>query len=272
VSLSVAFGALLVGVIVWALLVSKLTVKPWEAKLAPDGKAQGGLHGTLGDGIGAEEVVSPAAAKIGLWTFLAVVTALFGLFISAYLMRRGHGPMGQTAAGPAPGSAAGAVAQSMVGEQNDWHSLPLPPILWLNTAVLILGSVAMQWGRLSVRRGQAAGARRGFVAGGLLTLVFLVGQLLAWRQLGATALAYGYCGTYAGSSTPNPLIPFFYLLTAVHGLHLLGGLFVWGRTAARMGREGTELIDVRSSIDLCTDYWHYLLFVWLVLFGLLLTT
>ena len=61
----------------------------------------------------------------------------------------------------------------------------------------------------------------------------------------------------------NPAIAFFYLLTAVHGLHLLGGLFVWGRTLSRMRSKDVELIDVRLSVELCSVYWHYLLLVWL---------
>jgi cytochrome c oxidase subunit 3 len=70
----------------------------------------------------------------------------------------------------------------------------------------------------------------------------------------------------------NPATAFFYLLTGVHGLHLLGGLFVWGKTIVRMAQGGVELIDLRLSVELCTVYWHYLLLVWLVLFTLLLAT
>jgi len=70
----------------------------------------------------------------------------------------------------------------------------------------------------------------------------------------------------------SPAIAFFYLLTGVHGLHLLGGLFVWGKTVVRMAQAGVELLDVALSVELCTVYWHYLLLVWLVLFALLLST
>jgi cytochrome c oxidase subunit 3 len=57
----------------------------------------------------------------------------------------------------------------------------------------------------------------------------------------------------------------------VHGLHLLGGLFVWGKTVVRMTRAGVELVDLRLSVELCTVYWHYLLLVWVVLFAVLLS-
>jgi cytochrome c oxidase subunit 3 len=70
----------------------------------------------------------------------------------------------------------------------------------------------------------------------------------------------------------NPAVAFFYVLTAIHGLHLLGGLLVWSRTLLRMWTPRVELIEVRLSVELCSVYWHYLLLVWLVLFGLLLYT
>jgi cytochrome c oxidase subunit 3 len=66
----------------------------------------------------------------------------------------------------------------------------------------------------------------------------------------------------------NPANSFFYLLTAVHGLHLTGGLVALGRTSAKVWR-GTEIADMRLSVELCAIYWHFLLLVWLVLLGLL---
>ena len=104
--------------------------------------------------------------------------------------------------------------------------------------------------------------REGLLVGGLLTLAFLGGQFFAWREIRQSDFF----------APNNPAVAFFYLLTAVHGLHLLGGLFVWARTLLRMRRKDVEAIDVRMSVELCTVYWHYLLFVWLVLFALLLST
>jgi cytochrome c oxidase subunit 3 len=172
--------------------------------------------------------------KVGLGVFLAVATSLFALSISAYYMR-------------------------MAGA--DWTTLVVPKGLWLNTAALILSSVAMQWARVAARRGMIARVRIGLIAGGLFTFCFLAGQLWVWQQL----IASGYF------AAANPANAFFYLFTALHGLHLLGGMWVWGRTTARVGRGGA-LRDVRLSVELCTVYWHYLLLVWLVLFALLLAT
>lgn len=187
-----------------------------------------------------QEPVTPNA-KVGLWVFLCVVTSLFALFVSAYYMRMGgheHAPA------------------------SDWVQLNEPVVLWLNTLLLLFSSIAMQSARAAVARGRADRTRDMLLLGGLLTLAFLAGQLFAWREIVSSV----------DFSMRNPAIGFFYVLTAVHALHLLGGLYVWARTLLRLRRKDVELIDVRLSVDLCTVYWHYLLLVWLGLFALLLST
>ena len=91
-----------------------------------------------------------------------------------------------------------------------------------------------------------------------LGIIFLLGQLLLWSQL--RAAGHGL--------RADPAAAFFYLITAVHGLHLIGGLVALGRTTAKVWR-GAEMPQVRLSVELCTIYWHFLLLVWLVLLGLL---
>jgi cytochrome c oxidase subunit 3 len=180
---------------------------------------------------------------MGLWVFMGVMTSLFGLFISAYYMRMGHGHGADAALG-------------------DWRALSESPLLWVNSVFLVLGSIAMQWARSAAARGDAQRTRTAHLMGGLLTIAFLIGQLIVWRALRASE----------SFALINPAVAFFYVLTGVHGLHLLGGLYVWGRTYARMRYQHAELIDVRLSIELCSAYFHYLLLVWIVLFGLLLAT
>ena len=63
---------------------------------------------------------------------------------------------------------------------------------------------------------------------------------------------------------------FFYLLTAVHGLHVLGGLVAWVRTSARVQR-GDDPARIRLGVELCAIYWHFLLIVWIVLFTILVS-
>jgi cytochrome c oxidase subunit 3 len=229
VSLTVAYAALATGIAVWAMLVMKLRAKPWEAPAA-------GVTEKLG--------FSVSAKRIGLWIFLAVVTSLFCLFISAYYMRMGgHAAHNSLAPG-------------------DWQAIRDPSILWFNTVLLIFGSIAMQSARAAVARSQLQETRVRLFAAGLLTLAFLIGQWFAWREIRYSELF----------SPANPAVAFFYVLTAVHGLHLLGGLVVWARTLARSLRKDVELIDVRLSVELTSVYWHYLLLVWLGLFAVLLST
>lgn len=171
---------------------------------------------------------------IGLATFLAVAASLFALFISAYTLRM---------------------------EEPDWVPITEPSLLWINTAILVIASIVFQLARNAAMAGRDGQLRSTLTISGLLTLAFLVGQLLAWRQLADT-------GAYQMS---NPAYAFFYVLTAVHGLHMLGGLWVWGRSAIRIWG-GASADSVRASVELCTIYWHFLLLVWAVLFGLLLST
>jgi cytochrome c oxidase subunit III len=218
VSAIILFMAGLAAIAGWWLSQQRLGAKPWLEQ---------GVTVDLRE----EGPPSLPAAKIGLGVFLAVVGSLFALFVSAYSMR-----------------------MNMV----DWRALPVPSLLWFNTGVLILSSVALQWAYMAARRNDIDGAIVGLCAGGASAVTFLVGQLLAWRQLGAA-------GYFLAS---NPANSFFYLITALHGLHLIGGLVALGRTTAKVWR-GAEMIQVRLSVELCAIYWHFLLLVWLVLLGLL---
>jgi len=209
--------ALLVGVAVWFAVASRLTAKPWE------NREQKGDVGAIG--------ISPA--RIGLWVFMAVVTSLFALFLSAYSMRMHHG----------------------VG----WCHLTVPRIAWLNTVMLAGASIAMQLASSAVAHGRRPFAQTALVAAGVLSIGFLAGQVAAWQAIGPTLY-------YVQGS---PAIAFFYVLTIVHGLHLLGGLYVLGRAAHRFAG-GAELVDLRQSVSLCATYWHFLLLVWLAVFGVLL--
>jgi len=219
VSVAILFFGTVAVITVWWLSQQGLTTKPWLE------------DGTIG-GLRTAGALPLPAAKVGLWIFLAVVGSLFSLFILAYSMRMHMG---------------------------DWRPLPAPKLLWLNTGVLILSSVALQKAQLAAGRGEVDGVRVSLFAGGVFTIAFLVGQLMAWRQL--TVAGY-FLAT-------NPASTFFYLLTAVHGLHLLGGMVALGRTTAKAWC-GFEMEQARLGVELCAMYWHFLLLVWLVLFGLLL--
>ena len=139
---------------------------------------------------------------------------------------------------------------------DDWVPLLEPGLLWFNTGVLVLASVFMQLAKGSEQR-----RTTWFVLGGLAAISFVGLQQLVWEQLAAA-------GHFVST---NPASSFFYLITAVHGLHMLGGIVAWGRTLLLAGSAAKQ-DRYRMYVDLCAVYWHYLLLVWAVLFYLLLTT
>lgn len=175
-----------------------------------------------------------ATAGVGLWVFMGVATALFSLFIAAYVMRM---------------------------DSSDWSPITLPPQLWLSTALLIAGSVLLQRAAGATHAVWLHQARMLFLAAGACALAFLAVQLWAWQALRAMQI------TAAG----NPAGSFFYLLTAMHGLHVAGGLVGWGITVRSMWRNEAASDPARAAwrITLCARYWHFLLAVWIVLYAVL---
>jgi cytochrome c oxidase subunit 3 len=179
-------------------------------------------------------MTSTPAKKIGLKFFLAVVSSIFFLFIAAYIIRMDYG---------------------------DWRPLQDSAILWVNTLVLIASSIAFQLARNAANTDQRQRTIRYLSTAGLLTLVFLSGQIWVWLRINAAPF----------DSMANPASAFFFLLTSVHGLHLLGGLYVWLRTLIRVSL-GNSTTPVKLSVELCSVYWHFLLLVWILVFALLLAT
>jgi cytochrome c oxidase subunit 3 len=179
-------------------------------------------------------VLDRPTAKTALIVFLGVATSLFALFISAYAMRI---------------------------DFLDWSPLPQPRLLMFNTALLVVASAAMEWTVYAARRGNLPAVRSGLLASGVLSFGFVAGQLWVWKQL---ADAGYFVATSAATG-------FFYVLTAVHGLHVLGGLVAWARVSAR-ARQETDLSRIRLGAELCAIYWHFLLIVWVVLFAVLVSS
>lgn len=219
---TLVFLALLMAAFVVWLVRQSINVRPWVAETSA----------AEGTPFMPESATAP---RIALGIFLAVVTSLFALCISAYLMRM------EMAA--------------------NWQPVPTPGLLWFNTGMLVLASAFLQWSWHSVKAGNGRALRIGLTAGGLCTAGFIGGQYLVWLEL----LDAGY---YLGT---NPANAFFYMLTALHGLHLLGGLVAWTGILMKLWH-GAPLRQVHASVELCAVYWHFLLLVWAVLFGLVLYT
>ena len=231
------FIAMIISMTVGWLLIRRLQERPWTEIGVIEGSHDRGGR-------------TSSAPKVGLWVFLGVVSSLFTVFIGAYFMRMdaSHG---------------GVAVQHL----HPWVPVHDPAILWVNTLALIAASIAIQLAHSHGARTGLPEMRRYFNVAGLLTMLFLLGQAYAWRLLYMS-------GDYGVGS---PAFAFFVLLTAVHGLHLIGGLFVWSRTAGKL-RAGLERADlaeigaIRQSVQLCATYWHYLLLIWIVLFAILLST
>lgn len=183
--------------------------------------------------------------KVALYIFLCVVGSVFVLLFAATHMR--------------------------IALATDWVPMPEPTLLWVNTCVLIAVSATLE-----LARRQVANNRDGiyvFLIGGILTVGFLVLQVVVWWQL----IQIGY------AAQRNPANAFFYVLTALHAVHLLGGLVAWIRALwrmrantfrahMRMRADRVEYSHVRLSVELCAIYWHFLLLVWIVILGLFVST
>lgn len=174
------------------------------------------------------------AERVALTFFLVVVGVVFSLFFVSYVVRM---------------------------DLPDWTPLADPAQLWFNTGLLVISSALFQWTRNLIQKGDIKGIKLPLLGGGLFAMAFIAGQLLVWRNLQAE-------GYYL---TSNPANSFFYLMTGLHGIHLLGGLWVWSKSTIKL-LSGAEAKVIRLSVELCTIYWHFLLLVWVVLFGLLANT
>jgi len=171
---------------------------------------------------------SRSASFIGLFVLLAGCVMVFGAFTGAFVFRRGL--------------------------SGDWASMPKPPILFVNTAILLASSFALEMARRALKAGNRSKFNSWWSAGTVLGVLFLLGQALAWRQL--TDL-----GIYVASS---PSSSFFYVLTASHAFHLLGGVAALMYVAVRSLRPSLRPAK-RTVIDISAVFWHFLDGLWVYL-------
>ena len=177
-------------------------------------------------------VIPTPPAKIGLFWLLASIAVVFSLISIGYSYRL---------------------------TLPDWKPLPDPSLLWLNTAILLFGSIYLENARKLARQGQIKQSKTKLIIAGVLTVLFLIGQFWVSNELASM-------GYYAAA---NPANAFFYLITWLHALHLFGGLVAWVR-AVRMINRSNNANKIALSLELCAIYWHFLFLVWLILFILML--
>jgi len=174
-------------------------------------------------------------AKLGVRTVMVVSTVIFSLFIVSYSDRM------------------------LV---HDWRSLSEPWLLWINTIILIFTSFVFHKTKVLSDKNEFEKTKNYLLLVGFLTFAFITGQLLVWQH-------YVNLGQYVST---NPANAFFYLFTALHGLHVLGGLFFWGRATTKLFIKNYNISKIKQAIELCAIYWHFLLIVWFILFGLMIAT
>lgn len=178
---------------------------------------------------------SPPPASTGIWVVLASIAMSFAAFTSALIVRQ--------------------------GSASDWRHLTLPGILYLNTLVLLASSVALEVARRRVgafmggRSTQVTNPARWLYVTLFLGLLFVAGQYVAWLQLRAQGL---FLAT-------NPNSSFFYVLTAVHAVHVSGGLGGLVRVIHRLNKAVLR----KSTLDATSHYWHFMDALWVYLLLLL---
>jgi len=167
----------------------------------------------------------------GISVAIAAVFSFFVALVSAYIVRRGS---------PA----------------EDWRALPVPHVLWLNTIILVASSLTLSHSRRRFIAEDESGFVHWWTVTGILGSFFLAGQLAAWRQLSSVAMQL----------STNPNSSFFYLLTAAHGLFLVGGIAALLLVATAGGRR--QFRDTASKV--ISIYWHFTTCIWICLFLLFL--
>jgi cytochrome c oxidase subunit III len=176
---------------------------------------------------------SRRASMTGLMVLLAAVVMFFAALTSAFIVRRGL--------------------------SNDWISTRIPQVLWFNTIALLASSAVLEMARRALRAGRRENFNRLWIAGSALGVLFLAGQYAAWLELRAQGI---YLAT-------NPSSSFFYVLTAAHALHLIGGVvaLLYVSVQALRLRLGP---GKRTAIDVTAVYWHFLDGLWVYLLVLFL--
>jgi cytochrome c oxidase subunit 3 len=172
-------------------------------------------------------------AQLATWMTLTGITMLFAGLSSAFVVLHGS-----------PG----------------WQNIKIPPLLWGNTLVLIASSVTLEISRRAVKQNRQRDLTVWLVLSGILGIAFLAGQFEAWRQL-----------VQAGVYLPTTLhSSFFYVLTGIHGVHIIGGLIALGYVlqSALRGRLRPAAYE---PLKLGVLYWHFMDAVWIYLFLLLLS-
>jgi cytochrome c oxidase subunit 3 len=165
------------------------------------------------------------ASLTGVYVLLAAITMFFAGLTSALVVRRGI--------------------------SGDWSGIPLPGILWVNTAILAASSVALEFARRALNQGERTSVNRWWTAGTLLGVLFVAGQYRAWAEVAASGITV--------ASSPGG--SFFFLFTVAHAVHVLGGVaaLLYIEVQALRLQLGP---GKRTAVEVTRLYWHFLAGLW----------
>jgi cytochrome c oxidase subunit 3 len=182
-----------------------------------------------------EEAKKPMAMnpkKFALWLFIVSVVMIFASMTSAYIVRQAEG---------------------------NWLFFELPQLFWINTGIILVSSITMHWAYLSAKRDKLESVKIATIITTILGISFLVGQYLAWGDLVTNRVHF----------VGNPSGSFVYVISGLHGLHIIGGvvfLLILLNSTFKYKVHSKSL----NQIEMCVTYWHFLGGLWLYLFIFLL--
>ena len=199
------------------------------------GRGNGG--GDDSRGRASSEHFVPNKARVFTWFLLVVVLMTFGGLSAAYVV-------------------------TATNRAVEWHPFDLPVQVWISTTIILISSFVYHRGKVVLDNFDQTSAKRWLTATAVLGAAFISSQLLAWLQLSERGLYF------AG----NPYAGFFYILTAVHALHVLGGIIALGSVVIGSwnGIYSDERWERLQTLgEVVGWYWHFMGCVWVVLFVLL---
>ena len=180
----------------------------------------------------AKKPLSMNPKKFGLWLFLVSVVMIFAALTSAYIVRQADG---------------------------DWLFFQLPDLFWYTSGVIIVSSITMHWALISARKDNLETVKIAIGLTSLLGLLFLIGQFYGWSDLVKNSVYF----------VGNPSGSFVYVITGLHGVHLVSGVIVLFIVLIATLRYKVHSKNL-SLIEMCATYWHFLGGLWLYLFIFLL--
>lgn len=170
--------------------------------------------------------------KFGLWLFMVTVVMIFAALTSAYIVRQGEG---------------------------NWTQFDLPVSMWISSVIILVSSATMHWALLSAKNNDLEKVKLAITITSALGVAFLISQLVVWSDLVADNVYF----------VGNPSGSFLYVLSGVHGLHLVSGVIFLIIVLISTYRYKVHSKNL-TQIQMCASYWHFLDVLWIYLFVFLL--